>query len=105
MEKDSEGLEVKKIKNSYTLRLTECGDIYMHDVFVPDHNKLPKGEDFASSVNVIFEFSRVGVSWMITSVAAGAYEAAIKHAVKRKQFGKSIAGFQATQLKLSRMAG
>ena len=40
---------------------------------------------------------------MICGVMNGAYEAALKFTLKRKQFGKPIAQFQITQEKLSRM--
>ena len=40
---------------------------------------------------------------MICGIAAGAYEAALRYTMKRTQFGKPIASFQITQLKLSRM--
>ncbi len=37
-------------------------------------------------------------------MAQGAYEAAVKYAKQRKQFGKSISEFQAIQFKLADMA-
>ena len=40
---------------------------------------------------------------MIAGVAAGAYEAALKYCLNRKQFGRPLAKFQLIQEKLSRM--
>lgn len=40
---------------------------------------------------------------MIAGLASGAYEAALKYTLERKQFGRPIAQFQLTQEKLSRM--
>ena len=40
---------------------------------------------------------------MIAGVAAGAYEAALKYCLTRKQFGRPLAKFQLIQEKLSRM--
>ena len=37
-------------------------------------------------------------------MAQGAYEASVKYAKQRKQFGKAIAEFQAIQFKLADMA-
>lgn len=65
----------------------------MEDVFVPDRNKLEKGKGFGSSVNLILEKSRIGVAWFAAGVAAGAYEAAVRYVLQRKQFGKPIAAF------------
>ena len=36
------------------------------------------------------------VAWSLVGVATGAYEAALKYALERKQFGKPIAAFQLT---------
>ena len=69
-------------------------DIELKDVFVPTKNKLTKSKDFLTGTNVILEASRLTVAWMIVGVAAGAYEAALKYTLKRKQFGKPIASFQ-----------
>ena len=34
---------------------------------------------------------RLAAGWMITGIAAGAYEAALKYTLNRKQFGKPLA--------------
>lgn len=60
----------------------------MKDVFVPDHNRLEKGTDFASGANKVLEHSRMTVSFIAIGLAAGAYEAALKYCLQRKQFGK-----------------
>lgn len=56
----------------------------MENVFVPDNNRLEKANDFASGVNKILEHSRVGVAWVATGIACGAYEAALKYTLQRK---------------------
>ena len=103
--KGSPGLTTSKIMNKYSLRMVENADIKMKDVFVPNKNKLTHAKNFATGTNVILESSRLGVAWMIVGVACGAYEAALKYALQRKQFGKPIAKFQLNQEKLSRMLG
>lgn len=103
MTKGSKGLTTTKIENKYSLRMVQNADIDMKDVFVPDSNRLTHAKNFATGTNVILESSRLGVAWMIAGVASGAYEAALKYTLKRKQFGKPIAQFQLTQEKLSRM--
>ena len=65
----------------------------MKDVFVPDKNKLTKATDFRTGTNVILESSRLGVAWVAAGVGCGAYEAALKYCLNRKQFGKPIAKF------------
>ena len=78
-------------------------DIDMKDVFVPDRNKLTKAKDFATGTNAVLEASRLSVAWLAAGLAAGAYEAALKYCLNRKQFGKPLAKFQLIQEKLSRM--
>ncbi len=77
----------------------------MENVFVPEYNRLAKADDFTSGANKALEHSRMGVAWAAAGVAIGAYEAALRYSLNRKQFGKPIARFQATQLKLSKMLG
>lgn len=83
--------------------MVENADITLKDVFVPDQNKLTHATNFQTGTNVILESSRLGVAWVAAGVATGAYEAALRYALSRKQFGKPIAKFQVTQEKLSRM--
>ena len=52
---------------------------------------------------MILMHSRLMLSWMICGIAAGAYEAALRYTMQRTQFGKPIASFQLSQLKLSKM--
>jgi alkylation response protein AidB-like acyl-CoA dehydrogenase len=93
VEKGSKGLVTKKIENKYSLRIVQNADIYLENVFVPDHNKLAKADDFTTGTNKILEHSRIKVCWAAVGVAAGAYEAALRYALQRKQFGKPIASF------------
>lgn len=74
--------------------MVQNADIELKDVFVPTENKLTHSKDFATGTNVVLEQSRLGVAWMIAGVAAGAYEAALKYCLSRKQFGKPLAKFQ-----------
>jgi len=83
--------------------MVQNAHITMKNVFVPDNNKLTHATNFAKGTNVILESSRLGVAWIAAGIACGAYEAALKYTLKRKQFGRPIAKFQLVQEKLSRM--
>jgi len=65
----------------------------LDNVFVPAENRLEKAKDWKGA-NVALEFSRFYVAWMGVGLAVGAYEAALKYCLTRKQFGKPIAKFQ-----------
>ena len=71
-------------------------NIDMKDVFVADRNKLEKAKDFSTGTNVILEHSRILIAWNAAGIAANAYESSLRYALKRVQFGKSIASFQIT---------
>lgn len=101
--KGSKGLTTSKIENKYSLRIVQNADIDLQDVFVPDNMRLNKAKSFATGTNAILEASRLGVAWMVVGCSVGAYEAALKYCLQRKQFGRPIAKFQLIQEKLSRM--
>jgi alkylation response protein AidB-like acyl-CoA dehydrogenase len=52
----------------------------------------------------VLDGGRVSIAALSLGIAAGAYEAALKYAQEREQFGKSIAQFQGISFKLADMA-
>ena len=103
MTKGSKGLKTTKIENKLSLRMMQNADVILQDVFVPDQNKLTYATDFAQGTEKILMGSRLSTGWGSAGIAAGAYEAALKYCLTRKQFGKPLAKFQLIQEKLSRM--
>lgn len=91
--KGTPGLTTAKIENKYSQRIVQNAHITMKDVFVPDNNKLTHATNFSKGTNVILESSRLGVAWVVAGTAVGAYEAALKYTLNRKQFGRPIAQF------------
>lgn len=88
------GHSTQKIQNKYSLRAVQNAHITLKDVFVPDANKLAKATNFTQGLNAVLETSRLAIAWVACGVAAGAYEAALKYCLERKQFGRPIAQFQ-----------
>lgn len=84
------------------MRIVQYCDISLDRVFVADNAKLAKATDFANGANIMLEKVRIIVAWMVTGLAVGAYETALKYTLERKQFGRPIASFQLVQEKLSR---
>lgn len=56
-----------------------------------DRNRLTKATDFTTGTNLILGLSRIKVCWGTIGIAVGAYEAALRYTLERKQFGKPIA--------------
>ena len=63
----------------------------------------PQGEGFMGSLQIL-DGGRISIAALALGMAQGALEAATKYAKQRKQFGKTIAEFQAIQFKLADMA-
>lgn len=91
--KGSKGLSASHIQNKFSMPMVHNADITYDKVFVPDNNRLTHAKDFATGTNIVLEKSRLGVAWIEAGVAAGAYEAALKYCLQRKQFGKPIAKY------------
>ncbi len=101
---DAAGLKMDKIQNTTSMRIVQNADITLTDVAVDESMRLAKINSFADVAKLLRNM-RSDVAWIATGLAAGAYEAALKHATERHQFGKPLAGFQLVQEKLVTMLG
>jgi alkylation response protein AidB-like acyl-CoA dehydrogenase len=71
---------------------------------VPEENLLGKrGEGFKIMLSTL-DGGRLSIAAMGLGLAQGAYEMALEHSKKRKQFGKPISEFQGIYFKLAEMA-
>lgn len=103
-DKSMEGFRSDKKENKLGMRASETASVIFEDCFVPDENRLGnEGEGFLQAMKVL-DGGRISIAALSVGIAQGAYEAAIRYAKEREQFGKPIAGFQAIQFKLADMA-
>ena len=102
--KTTPGFSVEKIENKMALKVVQNGHITMTDCRIPEANRLQNANSFRDTAHVLRE-TRSGVGWMSTGVQMGAYEAAVKYAQQRLQFGKPIASFQMVQDLIARILG
>src|SRR5580692_5145324 len=100
--KTTPGFSVEKIENKIALKVVQNGHITLQDVRVPEASRLQGGNSFRDTAKVL-KMTRYAVAWMATGCAMGAYEAALKYAQERLQFGKPIASFQLVQDLLAKM--
>lgn len=100
---DAEGMIIEDIQGKIGKRTVLNANITLNDVRVPVENRLTKGQSFRDATRVL-SGGRYGVAWEAAGVAAACYEVALKYALEREQFGKSIASFQLIQQKLVEMA-
>jgi alkylation response protein AidB-like acyl-CoA dehydrogenase len=100
--KTTPGFSVEKIENKMALKVVQNGLITMTNCRVPEANRLQLANTFRDTAHVL-RLTRSGVGWMATGVQMGAYEAALKYAQERLQFGKPIAAFQMMQDLIAKM--
>jgi alkylation response protein AidB-like acyl-CoA dehydrogenase len=104
LEKDTPGFRPGKKENKLGLRASATGEVIFTNCRLPDSQLLGKqGEGFVDSLRIL-DGGRVSIAALSIGMAQGAYDAALKHAKIRKQFGRPISEFQAIQHKLVDMA-
>ena len=104
IEKGTPGFRPGKKENKLGMRASDTSEVIFSDCRVPSDNLLGKeGEGFINSLQIL-DGGRISIAALALGMAQGAYEAAVKYAKQRKQFGKTISEFQAIQFKLADMA-
>ena len=104
IEKGTAGFRPGKKENKLGLRASDTSEVVFTDCQVPACNLLGKeGEGFVNSLQIL-DGGRISIASLGLGMAQGAYEASLRYAKQRKQFGKPIADFQAIQFKLAGMA-
>src|SRR5690606_24473100 len=101
---DADGFEVIDNYVKMGLHSSNTTELVLTNVRVPHENILGKmGEGFKQFL-VTLDGGRIGIGAMAVGIAQGAYEAALRYAQERIQFGQSISKFQVIQHKLANMA-
>lgn len=104
IEKGAEGYKPGKKENKLGLRASDTSEVTFSDCRVPATHLLGhEGEGFKNSLQIL-DGGRISIAALGLGMAQGAYEAALKYAKQRKQFGQTISEFQAIQFKLADMA-
>lgn len=104
IEKGTPGFSANKITGKLGVRASETAELIFENVRIPEENVIGKvGEGFIQAMKVL-DGGRISIAALSCGVARGAYEAAVKYAKEREQFGKPIAQFQGISFKLAEMA-
>jgi glutaryl-CoA dehydrogenase len=93
---DTRGYTATKIENKQSLRIVQNADITLDNVVVPESLRLQNANSFRETAAVL-RLTRAEVAWASVGNSIGAYEAALKYAGERIQFGKPIASHQLVQ--------
>jgi alkylation response protein AidB-like acyl-CoA dehydrogenase len=103
VEADRPGFSVGKLEHKLGIRGSPTGQPIFEDVRVPQQNVIGKVNRGFQVAMATLDRSRLGVASQALGIAQGATDYAAAYAQERKQFGKSIASFQAIQFKLADM--
>lgn len=104
IEKDMPGFSAVKIKDKLGVRASETAEMIFENVRVPEENVIGEvGKGFVQAMQVL-DGGRISIAALSCGIARGAYEASVKYAKEREQFGKPIASFQGISFKLADMA-
>ncbi len=104
VERGTPGFKAGKKENKLGMRASETAEMIFEDCRVPASHVLGEvGEGFIQSMKIL-DGGRISIGALGLGIAKGAYEASVKYAQERQQFGQPIANFQAISFKLADMA-
>ena len=85
-------------------RASDTVELIFENVRLPQGNRLgPEGDGFVQFMKTL-DGGRISIGAMSLGIAQASLDASLKYSRERKQFGRSIADFQAIQLLLADMA-
>src|SRR4051812_1344512 len=104
IERGFAGFSVGKKEDKLGIRASSTCELILEDCRVPRENVLGEiGKGYRTAIETLNE-GRIGIGAQMVGLAKGALHHAISYTKERRQFGKSIAEFQAVQHQLARAA-
>jgi len=104
VEKERPGFMVGEIEDLSGMRCNPVSSLFLEDCRVPEENLLGRLGDGLKIGLATLDTGRLGIAAQALGIAQGAFEAALKYAKERQQFGKPISSFQTIQNYLADMA-
>lgn len=103
VEKGTSGFTSGQKIDKLGMRASETSELLFDNVRIPDENRLGEvGEGFIQAMKIL-DGGRISIGALGLGIAKGAYEASLKYAKQREQFGKPIGHFQSIGFKLADM--
>jgi acyl-CoA dehydrogenase len=104
VERGTPGFMAGKKENKLGMRASETAEMIFENCRVHKSQMLGKpGDGFVQAMKIL-DGGRISIAALSLGIAKGAYEASVKYAKERHQFGQPIANFQAISFKLADMA-
>jgi len=102
--KDAKGISFGKVEDKMGWNSQPTAQVMFDECVIPARNRLGnEGEGFTFAMKGL-DGGRINIAACSLGGAMAAMKAAANYSAERKQFGKPIADFQATQMKLADMA-
>lgn len=103
VDKGTPGFSVGVQENKLGIRSSNTAELVFSNCRIPKENMLStKGRGFRIAMDTL-DGGRVGVGAQAAGIARAAYEASLKYARERKQFGQALVDFQGIAHKLADM--
>ncbi|MFN6038443.1 MAG: acyl-CoA dehydrogenase family protein [Bacteroidota bacterium] len=104
IERGTPGFSGGKKENKLGMRASETAELIFDNCRIHESQVLGNvGDGFIQAMKVL-DGGRISIAALSLGIAKGAYEASIKYAKEREQFGQPIANFQGIAFKLADMA-
>jgi len=102
--KGTPGFKVGHTEDKLGLRASDTTDLLFEDCRIPASDRLgSEGDGFKIAMTAL-DCGRIGIAAQSIGVATAAFDAAVKYAKQRTQFGQKISKFQALRFMLADMA-
>ena len=102
IEKGTPGFSSGKKEDKLGMRASETAELIFDNCRIPKENLLgEEGEGFVQSLKIL-DGGRISIGALSLGISKGAYEASLKYAKERVQFGKPISSFQGISFQASR---
>lgn len=104
VERGTPGFNAGKKENKLGMRASETAEMIFDNCRIHESQVLGKvGDGFIQAMKIL-DGGRISIASLSLGIAKGAFEAAVKYAKEREQFGQPIANFQGISFKLADMA-
>jgi acyl-CoA dehydrogenase len=102
--RDTPGVSIGKVEDKMGQRALNVAEVNFDDVVIPAKNVLgAEGQGFKIAMETLNE-GRVNIATTALGIARAAFEASLKYAKERVQFGKTIGSFQSINFLLADIA-
>ena len=104
VERGTEGFSGGKKENKLGMRASETAEMIFDNCRIHKSQVLGNvGDGFVQAMKIL-DGGRISIAALSLGIAKGSYEASVKYAKERHQFGQPIANFQAISFKLADIA-